>query len=228
MTMKPRKHILILDDDVDIINLVSKVLANVGHNTHYAVSTEKFYEQLPVINPHLIIIDNKLAHGEKDGIHVIQFLKKDPQYKKIPVFLISSSPSKQLVTLATALGAEEFITKPIVVNTLLQKVKKALRSNEFPEIEFTEVKKVKCQVDAEIVQIAESALRTSSSVKFNENIELTISSSFLDKLGCQACRFKTNAFHRVLGPGEYLNEMRIKGIKEETARQIRLIKATMK
>jgi len=228
MSIQPRKHILILDDDIDIVNLISKVLTNIGHGTHYAVTTKDFYDQLPIVNPHLIIIDQKLEHSKEDGIHVVQFLKKNPLYKNIPIFLISASPTKQLLTLATTLGAEEFITKPLVVNTFLQKVKKTLRTSDFPEINLSEHKRVTCQIDAEIKHISESALRISGPVKFIKNIELKITAPFLDKLGCKVCRYKTSEFHKVLGPGEYLNEIRIKGIKEETARQIRLIKKTAK
>ncbi len=226
--MKTKKHILILDDDVDIINLIIKVLDNAGHTTHYATTTNSFFEQLKTIGPHLIIIDNKLGHGEKEGIHIIQKLKKDPNYKEIPTFLISSSPSKNLVTLATQLGAEEFITKPLQVNILLQKVKKSLKFHELPTINFSIPQKIQCQTEAEIMQMGEAALRVKGPVKYSENIELKIESSFLDKLGCQACRYKTNPSHRVVGPGEYINEIRIKGVKEETARKIRLIKATTK
>lgn len=224
--MKPKKHILLLDDDIDMINLITKVLNNVGHITHYATNILDFYNQLTLINPHLIIIDNNLAQGEKDGIHVVQYLKKNPKLKKIPTFLISASPSKKLVNLATALGAEEFIAKPIHANILLQKVKKSLGANELADIEFKELKAVTCEVNAKITQIAESAIRTLSSVKFNEEIEVQIKAPFLDKLGCQACRFKATPEHRVIGPGEYLTEIRMRGVKEETARKIRLIKTT--
>lgn len=226
--MKTKKHILILDDDIDIIKLITKVLDNAGHSTHYATHATDFFKQVDAIAPHLIIIDNKLGHEQKDGIHIIESLKKDSHYKNIPIFLISSSPSKQLVTMATQLGAEEFITKPLQANVLLQKVKKSLKFYELPTIEFPETIKVKCKTESEIIQISEAALKIKGPVKYSENIDLNIESTFLTKLGCQACRYKTNPYHRVKAPGEYINEIRMKGVKEETAKKIRLIKATTK
>ncbi len=226
--MKSKKHILILDDDLDIINFMVKVFENVGYGAHYATDTDNFFEQIKTIGPHLLIIDHKLGHGNQDGLHVIQNLKKDPHYKNIPTFLISASTSRQLVTLATQLGAEEFIKKPLQVNVLLQKVKKSLKVYELPTIEFSETKKVKCRSEGEIIQIGEAALKIKGPIKFCEGVELLIRSPCLDKLGCQACRYKTNPYQRVVGPGEYVNEIAMKGVKEETARKIRLIKATTK
>ncbi len=226
--MKSKKHILILDDDIDIIKFLVKVLENAGYATHYATSLEDFNSQLNEIGPHLLIIDFKLGQNTSNAIHLIEKLKKNSSYKSIPTFLISGSLNKKIITMATQLGADEFIAKPIQTNIFLQKIKKSLKLHELPEINFDKPKTIKCQSSGDIAQISESTLRIKGPVKFAQNVELKIHSSFLEHLGSQVCRYHTQSSDRVLGPGLYLNEIRMIGVKEETTKKIRLIKATIK
>jgi len=226
--MKSKKHILILDDDIDIIKFLVKVLENAGYAAHYATSLEDFNSQLKEIGPHLLIIDFKLGQTTSTGIHLIEKLKKSSSYRSIPTFLISGSLNKKIITMATQLGADEFIAKPIQTNIFLQKIKKSLKLHELPEIIFDIPKTIKCQSSGDIAQISESTLRIKGPVKFAEGVELKIQSSFLEHLGCQVCRYHTQTSDRVLGPGLYLNEIRMIGVKEETTKKIRLIKATIK
>ena len=225
--MKSKKHILILEDDIDIIKFLVKVLENTGYATHYATSLTDFNSLLKDIGPHLLIIDFKLGRNTSNPIHLIEKLKNSSSYKSIPIFLISGSLNKKIITMATQLGADEFIPKPIQTNIFLQKIKKSLKLHELPEIIFDKPKTVQCQSSGDIAQISESSLRIKGPVKFSTGVELKIKSSLLINLGCQVCRYHTQSSDRVLGPGLYLNEIRMIGVKEETTKNIRLIKATI-
>ncbi len=226
--MKLRKHILILDDDVDMITFLSKILENAGHSTHYATNENDFEKKLKEIGPHLLLIDYKLGNDTTNGVHIIQRLKNDPHYKIIPIFLISSALNKQVITMATQLGAEEAISKPIQTNVFLQKVKKTLKIHELPEIEFSNPKDITCISEADIAQISEIAVKIKTPIKFAEETSLDIESTFLDNLGCKACRYKIDMPVKVLEPGVYINQVKMKGVKDETAKKIRMIKAVTK
>jgi CheY-like chemotaxis protein len=226
--MKIRKHILILDDDLDSIHFISKILENAGHSVHYATNATDFSQLLNEIGPHLILVDYKLNLGTLTGIHIIDRLKKDEFLRKIPIFLISATESKKLIATATAVGASDFIKKPIQTAIFLQKIKKALKIHELPELTLKEPLKVKCQSMADIIQISESSLKIKGPIKYSDDTVLNIDSPYLQSLGCHTCKYKTNDRNKVLDAGIYINEVEIKGIKEESAKKIRMIKTTTK
>lgn len=114
-------HVLIIDDNEDILSMLQTMLEHTG----YKVSTlDKTYELIGVVNnlqPDIILMD-KLLSGY-DGCEFCKQLKADPDLAKIPVIMISAHP--QAATECLEAGADFFLEKPFEMDHLLQTLAKA-------------------------------------------------------------------------------------------------------
>ena len=61
-----------------------------------------------------------------NGLELVSFLKNHPQYKAIPIMVISTEGSEEDRKRAAALGAEEYLVKPFEPEELTEKVQKLL------------------------------------------------------------------------------------------------------
>ena len=60
--------------------------------------------------PHLILLDIKMP--KIDGLEVLRILKEDPQFKAIPVVMLTASERPEDVDMSYQLGANSYVTKP--------------------------------------------------------------------------------------------------------------------
>ena len=74
--------------------------------------------------PSLIICDLRMP--VMDGYDFIEALRSHPEYELIPVIVCSASVDREAVIKALQAGANDYIVKPFTIETVLEKVKKAL------------------------------------------------------------------------------------------------------
>ncbi|OVE76022.1 hypothetical protein BVX98_06650 [bacterium F11] len=133
--MKPG-HILIIDDEPDLLNNTIHVLEGEGFQANGEMSGEKGLVAAKQTPPDLILLDIKLPG--KDGFQVCRELKSDVQTKHIPIIMISCKSEEMDVVLGMELGAEDYIIKPYRARELLARVRAALRrgskSETVPEV----------------------------------------------------------------------------------------------
>ena len=121
---KPEK-ILIIEDDPDILNALNIALGSVGFDVEVMLSGKHiFLNQFSV--PDLFIIDRRLP--DVDGLEICRYLKSKPNYKGIPIIVISASPKVKKKAFES--GADDFIEKPFVMQELVGRIKASLK---FPE-----------------------------------------------------------------------------------------------
>ena len=119
-----KKHtILIVDDEVAIIQIVSLILTNAGYDIIADSNADLLFLQTNVY-PDLILLDNQL--GIKSGADICKQLKTNERTKHIPVMLVSATEG--LPEIATYACADDFLPKPFDVETLLQKVESLLNN----------------------------------------------------------------------------------------------------
>ena len=114
-----RRKVLIVDDDEMSRVLVAKALEYEGYQTHQA---ESGHIALQIINdwqPHLVLLDVNMPG--LDGWGVLTALKHDPALADIPVVMLSIVDDRNL---GYALGASEYLTKPLDRDRLLSVLKK--------------------------------------------------------------------------------------------------------
>lgn len=125
MDNKPKRShkILVVDDDSDILLLLSKWLSNEGFNVVTAASGEEAVTKLDITQPNLVITD--LFMGGISGMEVLTEVHKNNPL--LPVIMLSGQAQIPDAVRATHLGSAAFLTKPVKQDELLDQVKHALR-----------------------------------------------------------------------------------------------------
>lgn len=120
-----RPTLLILDDDPDVLNMLSALLRNDAH----VVTGENAKDGLALVNsqhPDLILLDNQMPGGIS-GLTMLDNLRATPELKGIPVIMISASSQASEVMRGLMAGAVDYILKPFDANELASKVRRRLR-----------------------------------------------------------------------------------------------------
>lgn len=118
--------IYIIEDDNNIREIESYALKNSGYEVVGFDLPSKFYSAMEYKLPDLIILDIMLP--EEDGLSVLNALKNNPLYAKIPIIIISAKTTELDRVKGLDLGAEDYICKPFGVMELVSRVKARLRN----------------------------------------------------------------------------------------------------
>ena len=119
---KPK--VLIVDDERDQVELLCLQLED-EYLPIPAYSGKEVMELVKAELPDLILLDLMLP--ESDGYEICSILKSDPDYKFIPIIIISGLIEKSNKIKATQCGADDFINKPIDRFELKTRVKSLIR-----------------------------------------------------------------------------------------------------
>ncbi len=116
-TKKDAPLILVVEDDKATIELLTIHLTQAGYKVAHAYNGEEALEKARTLRPFAITLDVMLP--KKDGWEVLQELKSDETTANIPVIIHSIVDNKDL---AFALGATDYILKPLDKDILLEKL----------------------------------------------------------------------------------------------------------
>ncbi|TSJ41011.1 response regulator [Mucilaginibacter corticis] len=114
------KHILIVDDHEDILELIRDILEPEGYRVTTLSAVDDILKTVRDLSPDLVLLDFLLP-GINGGEFCAQ-LKKDPLTSHTPVIFLSAH-SRVLDSLGHY-GYDDFIAKPFAIDQLLQTVKK--------------------------------------------------------------------------------------------------------
>jgi PAS domain S-box-containing protein len=116
-------RILVIEDDVVAGQLIQSQLASSGYETLRCDAPERATEMAAELQPNAITLD--LLMKPVHGLEVLLQLKNDPRTSKIPVIVVTIVDQPGL---GTALGADEYLVKPVDRATLLAAVERCLSS----------------------------------------------------------------------------------------------------
>jgi DNA-binding response OmpR family regulator len=119
-----KKKILVIDDEPQILLLVSARLKAHGYVVVTAPSGEQGLKDAKAESPGLIFLDSIMP--EMDGMEVLARLKKDPDTKHIPVVIFTADTKRVKVGECQERGAADCLYKPFLPEELLAKVRKIL------------------------------------------------------------------------------------------------------
>ncbi len=125
-------RILIIDDDPDITEAMTVVLENRGYEVCSAPDSTEGMEQLKANRPDVIILD-VMMRTRQEGFELSRELKNNPDYKDIPILMLTAVKEKTGLDFKTTAGdeswlpVEEFLDKPVKPDVLLEKVKSLLQ-----------------------------------------------------------------------------------------------------
>jgi len=104
------KKILLVEDDFDNRDIVTKVLVRAGYRVVEATNGEEALSQAHAEHPDLILMD--LALPDLDGWEATRRLKKDPQTQRIPVVALTAAAMHGDEKRARAAGCDDYLSKP--------------------------------------------------------------------------------------------------------------------
>lgn len=122
-----KEHILVVDDEPDIRNLISDILKDEGYTVSTAANGDEANQQLKTQTPQLILLD--IWMPDIDGISLMKSWNENNLVKS-PIVMMSGHGTVETAVEATRLGAKDFIEKPLSLAKLLQTVSDTLAEFE--------------------------------------------------------------------------------------------------
>lgn len=119
------KLIAVVDDEEDILKLVSLHLTRAGFSVETYQDAESFLSSLERRLPDLLILDLMLP--DADGFDICKFLKNEKKFKDIPIIMLTAKNEEIDKILGLEIGADDYVTKPFSVRELVARVKAVLR-----------------------------------------------------------------------------------------------------
>ncbi len=116
--------ILLVDDDPGSIQLMGRILADVG-NLRFATNGHDALRLARDSVPDLILVDAEMPG--MSGFELLKILKLDASLLEVPVIFITSHTEAGFEVSALDMGAADFIAKPLKVSRVLARVKTQLR-----------------------------------------------------------------------------------------------------
>ncbi len=119
------KHILVVDDEENILELVRYNLEKEGYTVTCAASGEDALAEVKKRAPDLIILDLMLPGI--DGFEILRMLKRHARTVSIPILILSAKGDEADIVAGLELGADDYVTKPFSPKVLVARVRNVLR-----------------------------------------------------------------------------------------------------
>ena len=132
--MSIEKHILIVDDELEIRKIIQEILNDEGYSTSSASSAEEARIEANNKRPDLVFLD--IWMPDEDGISLLKEWTSQPE-TDFPVIMISGHATIETAIEATKLGAKDFIEKPVSIEKLLASAQEFLAQSIIGEDIFS-------------------------------------------------------------------------------------------
>jgi phosphate regulon transcriptional regulator PhoB len=119
------KKILVVDDEKDIVELLSYNLKKEGFSVIGAFDGESALKQVKNHRPDLIILDLMLPG--MNGLDVCRNLRRNPETAGIPMIMLTARGEETDKIIGLEIGADDYVTKPFSVKELIARVRSLLR-----------------------------------------------------------------------------------------------------
>ena len=108
--------ILIVDDEKDIVDLVSYNLEKEGFSTVKALDGESALQIIRAQKPDLIILDLMLP--KMNGLDVCKTVRRNPETSGLPIIMLTAKSDEVDKVTGLEVGADDYVTKPFSVKEL--------------------------------------------------------------------------------------------------------------
>ena len=120
-----KTNILVVDDEKDILELISYNLKKEGFNITTLTNGEEALRLIKRKNPDLIILDLMLPGIQ--GMDLCKILQSSEDTSLIPIIMLTAKSEEPDMVLGLEMGADDYITKPFSPRALVARVKAVLR-----------------------------------------------------------------------------------------------------
>ncbi len=122
MNQKPK--LLIVDDEPYNVDYLEQELEECGYEILSAFNGKEALDKIRTVQPDLVLLD--LMMPIVDGFAVLSEIKADIELREIPVIIISATTDSKSIVKGVKQGADDYLTKPVDADLLIQKVKEYL------------------------------------------------------------------------------------------------------
>jgi diguanylate cyclase (GGDEF)-like protein len=136
--------ILVVDDNPDNFDVISTFLEPLNYSLHYADSGLDAIAHLDILQPDLILLDVMMP--EVDGIEVCRRIKAMPQWRRVPIIIVTALTATKDLATCLAAGADDFVTKPVNRLELTARVQSMLRIRE----QYLQLESFNIRLEAEV------------------------------------------------------------------------------
>lgn len=119
------KNILVVDDSLTARRIIGFFLKDSGYKTIDAKNGIEALEKMTRCPIDLVITD--LNMPKMDGIELINSIKNDPNFKTIPVIIVTTEKEDDQKEKGMKSGASAYLEKPVTKNMLIKEVDSFLR-----------------------------------------------------------------------------------------------------
>jgi two-component system, OmpR family, phosphate regulon response regulator PhoB len=152
------ERVLIVDDDPDIVRLVSYNLTQAGFDVATASTGRQALETVQNRPPDLIILDLMLP--DVDGIEVCRNLRSQDVSIQIPIIMLTARSEEIDRVIGFQLGADDYVMKPFSPRELVLRVKSILKRTRSDQTEMLRVARIQlfperrqCFVGSEVISL---------------------------------------------------------------------------
>jgi two-component system phosphate regulon response regulator PhoB len=131
-----KEHILVVDDEEDILELLTYNLARDGYQVTGALTGEDALKKIRSMPFDLIVLDLMLPGI--DGLEVAKTLKNDSKTRNIPILMLTAKGEEADIVTGLELGADDYITKPFSPRILTARIRAVLRRKSEKPIDESE------------------------------------------------------------------------------------------
>jgi DNA-binding response OmpR family regulator len=117
-------HILVIDDDPALMDIITRMLTRVGANVTGAETGMVGLDALNRETFDLLILDLMLP--DIDGFDILERLRSDSNYDDMPILILSAIVNPDMISKGLKMGADAYLTKPYLPNTLTDRVRTLL------------------------------------------------------------------------------------------------------
>lgn len=120
-----KKHILIVEDEADILELLRHNLLREGFSVAAVTRGEDGVAALTQKRPDLILLDLMLPG--LSGLDICRQLKKEPKTAGIPIIMVTAKSEESDIMVGLEMGADDYVSKPFSVKVLVSRIRAVMR-----------------------------------------------------------------------------------------------------
>lgn len=117
--------IMIVDDDAYHLQQVMQILQPLDFQITPLANPQRFWTLFTEVRPDLLILDIEMPHI--NGFELCQVLRSNPRWQHLPIVFLSIHSDAAKQNQAFALGADDYITKPIEGQNLVLRIQSRLK-----------------------------------------------------------------------------------------------------
>ncbi|WKK59273.1 MULTISPECIES: response regulator transcription factor [unclassified Sphingobacterium] len=125
--MASKQKILVVDDEADIVELISYNLTKEGYQVYTAANGKEGIKVAKEVYPDLIILDVMMP--EMDGIEACRLMRSMPEFKQTFMVFLTARSEEYSEIAGFHVGADDYIAKPIKPRALMSRINAILRRN---------------------------------------------------------------------------------------------------